>query len=53
MYDLIQVGDTALHNAAMQGHMKVVDNLLISNAKIDSANNVSQFVVVFYQLVNS
>ena len=45
MYDLIQEGDTALHNAAMEGHVKVVDNLLISNAKINSTNNVSQFVV--------
>ena len=46
MYDLIQYGYTALHNAAWQGHMKVVDHLLISNAKINSTNNVSQFIVV-------
>ena len=45
MYDLIQYGYTALHNAAEKGHVKVVDHLLITNAKINSTNDVSQFVV--------
>ena len=46
VYDLIQIGDTAFHNAAQNGHIKVVDYLLSLQPNINVTNNVSQFIVL-------
>ena len=46
VYDLIQCGDTAVHNALQHGHIKVVDHLLSLQPNINITNNVSQFIVL-------
>ena len=46
VYDLIQNGNTAFHNAVRHGHLKVVDHLLSLQPNINIANNVSQFIVL-------
>ena len=46
VYDLIQVGNTAFHHAARNGHIKVVDHLLSLQPNINITNNVSQFIVL-------
>ena len=40
--DLIQDGETALHKAAKNGHVKVVDHLIKSGADFNVVDNVSQ-----------
>ena len=40
--DLIQRGETALYNAAENGHVEVVDHLIKSGADLNVGDNVSQ-----------
>ena len=52
VHDLIQDGDTALHNAARWGHTEVVEYLLSSQAHVNVTNNVSQFIIGFLDEVD-
>ena len=42
MCDLIQHGQTALHKAADNGHVEVVDHLIKSGADFNVGDDVSQ-----------
>ena len=45
MCNIIQDGDTALHDAARNGHTETVDCLISAGADKNIANKVSQYVV--------
>ena len=50
---LIQDGYTALHLAAVNGHVKVVDHLVSQPSQdVNKTNNVSSFIVFYSKLLN-
>ena len=49
----IQDGDTALHLAAMNGHVKIVDRLVSQPSQdVNKTDNVRSFIVFCSELLN-